>query len=174
MPRPDQRHETAPVEMHDLLMSWGEDIAAERRFLGLSQSEFAACLYFSEATVARVEKGDPTISLGVFVNILWALGLVDQIEGPVSPAEDGRTVPFQKPTGGASPNDEREAFENISRQLQARALRVLQARDLAPRTALSWEKSRPVPADPWIKSLQDHANRRFADFTARLVSGFKQ
>ncbi len=72
---------------NELLQSWGQDIAAARQSMGLSQSACASCLFLSEETIRGLEAGDPRIGLGAFVTVLWALGLVDDLDGPLAPVE---------------------------------------------------------------------------------------
>ncbi len=55
--------------------------------MGLSQSACADCLFLTEDTVKSIEDGDARIGLGAFVTVLWALGLVEAIDGPLAPVE---------------------------------------------------------------------------------------
>lgn len=81
----------APVSpggaVNELLQGWGRDIAAARQEMGLSQSSCAACLFLREETVRAVENGDQDVGLGAFIAVLWALGLLDHLEGPLPPIE---------------------------------------------------------------------------------------
>ncbi|MBD8878397.1 helix-turn-helix domain-containing protein [Roseibium polysiphoniae] len=81
----------APVSsagaVNELLQGWGRDIAAARQEMGLSQSSCAACLFLREETVRAVENGDQDVGLGAFTAVLWALGLLDHLEGPLPPIE---------------------------------------------------------------------------------------
>ncbi|WP_417688176.1 hypothetical protein [Roseibium sp.] len=78
---------TSDGAINELLRSWGRDIADARQTMGLSQSACATCLFLNEDTVRRIELGDPRIGLGAFVSVLWALGLMDALEGPLAPVE---------------------------------------------------------------------------------------
>lgn len=42
----------------------------------------------SRPTLARLEKGDPAVSMGIYAAVLHALGLLDQLTKLASPAED--------------------------------------------------------------------------------------
>ena len=70
----------------------GEQIrlARLRRDLSIAQiSERASC---SEVTVMRVEKGTPTVAIGIYLRILFALGLDESILYLAKDDEIGRTL----------------------------------------------------------------------------------
>ncbi|MEJ8476271.1 hypothetical protein [Roseibium algae] len=73
--------------INELLQGWGRDIAAARQSMGLSQPACANCLFLSVETVVGIENGDARIGLGAFVTVLWALGLVENLDGPLAPVE---------------------------------------------------------------------------------------
>ncbi len=70
----------------------GEQIrlARLRRDLSIAQiAERASC---SELTVIRVERGTPTVAIGIYVRILFALGLDESILNIAKDDEVGRTL----------------------------------------------------------------------------------
>ena len=70
----------------------GEQIrlARLRRDLSIAQiSERAMC---TELTVMRVEKGTPTVSMGIYLRVLFALGLDESILYLAKDDEMGRTL----------------------------------------------------------------------------------
>ena len=70
----------------------GEQIrlARLRRDLSIAQiAERASC---SELTVIRVERGIPTVAIGIYVRILFALGLDESILYIAKDDEVGRTL----------------------------------------------------------------------------------
>ena len=70
----------------------GEQIrlARLRRDLSIAQiAERASC---SELTVMRVERGLPTVAIGIYVRILFALGLDESILYIAKDDEVGRTL----------------------------------------------------------------------------------
>ena len=70
----------------------GEQIrlARLRRDLSIAQiAERASC---SELTVIRVERGIPTVAIGIYVRILFALGLDESILNIAKDDEVGRTL----------------------------------------------------------------------------------
>ena len=61
-----------------------------RRDLSMAQiAERASC---SELTVMRVEKGAPTVAIGIYLRILFALGLDESILYIAKDDEMGRTL----------------------------------------------------------------------------------
>ncbi|WP_225245765.1 MULTISPECIES: hypothetical protein [Agrobacterium] len=48
----------------------------------------------SRTTLTKVEKGDPSVALGIYASVLYALGLVDSLAKLADPASDelGRTI----------------------------------------------------------------------------------
>lgn len=70
----------------------GEQIrlARLRRDLSIAQiAERASC---SELTVIRVERGTPTVAIGIYVRILFALGLDESVLNIAKDDEVGRTL----------------------------------------------------------------------------------
>ena len=70
----------------------GEQIrlARLRRDLTISQvAERASC---SDLTVMRVERGTPTVAIGIYLRVLFALGLDDSILFLAKDDEMGRTL----------------------------------------------------------------------------------
>lgn len=69
-----------PRKLSQKLKVVGEQIRAARLRRNLSLelvSERAQC---SRATAGKVEKGDPTVSMGAYLRVLFALQLADDIE----------------------------------------------------------------------------------------------
>ena len=76
---------------HNLQIA-GEQIrlARLRRDLTISQvAERASC---SDLTVMRVERGTPTVAIGIYLRVLFALGLDESILALAKDDEMGRTL----------------------------------------------------------------------------------
>ena len=64
-------HEAAYIELR---LKLAQGLKAKRSSRGLSQTELAKVVQSSQSRVAKMEAGDPTVSLGLLVRSLLALG----------------------------------------------------------------------------------------------------
>ena len=62
------------ARMIDLHLALADAIRPLRLKLGLTQAELAACLGSSQSRVAKMESGDPTVSLDLLIKAHLALG----------------------------------------------------------------------------------------------------
>ena len=74
------------------LQRLGENLAVARLRRKESQRLWAARLGVSVPTLIRTEKGDPTVSMGVYASALWLLGLSDGLAELADPAKDLRAL----------------------------------------------------------------------------------
>lgn len=70
----------------------GEQIRLARLRRDLSIAQIAERAMCSELTVMRVERGTPTVAIGIYVRILFALGLDESILFLAKDDEIGRTL----------------------------------------------------------------------------------
>ena len=70
----------------------GEQIRLARLRRDLSIAQIAERAMCSALTVMRVEKGNPTVSMGIYLRILFALGLDESILFIAKEDEMGRTL----------------------------------------------------------------------------------
>jgi len=70
----------------------GEQIKLARLRRNLSISQIAERATVSELTVSRVEKGFPTVSIGIYLRVLYALQLDDDILGLAQQDEMGKAL----------------------------------------------------------------------------------
>ena len=68
----------------DMKVALGEKLRKRRRSEGLTQVELARAIESSQSRVAKMEAGDPTVSIDLLIKSLLALG--------VSKREVGRTI----------------------------------------------------------------------------------
>lgn len=66
----------------------GGDLALARRKRRLTTAMMAERLGVAKSTYARVEKGDPTVSMGVYAMTLFVLGLGDKLSDLVDASRD--------------------------------------------------------------------------------------
>lgn len=79
-----------PVER--AMLKIGEDISFARRVRRIAADDFAKRIGISRATLHRLEKGDPGISLNTLAMALHALGRLDVLMNIVDPASDHVSV----------------------------------------------------------------------------------
>lgn len=79
---------SVPPQALSALQTLGEQLALGRLRRKESQRQWAARVGVSVPTLIRLEKGDPTVSMGVYASALWLLGLADGLAELADPAKD--------------------------------------------------------------------------------------
>jgi len=77
-----------PVPVRRSLTKLGGDIAAARRKRGLTVAMMAERMGTAKSTYLKVEKGEPSVSMGVYALTIHALGLGAAFGDVVDPAGD--------------------------------------------------------------------------------------
>ena len=83
-----------PLATRRALLTLGADISAARRRRRLPLEVIAERAQTSRQTVARVERGDPRVSMGIWATVLYTLGMLEQLATLASPAQDERGLAF--------------------------------------------------------------------------------
>ncbi|MFM7290138.1 MAG: helix-turn-helix domain-containing protein [Planctomycetia bacterium] len=78
-----------PQTVRDALRRLGRDLALARRKRRISTSDMAGRLFVSRDTLWRLERGDPSVSLGTFMTAAYVLQLLDRAAG-IAAARDDR------------------------------------------------------------------------------------
>ena len=81
-----------PPEAASALAMLGEHLALARVRRKESQRQWALRIGVSAPTLIRMERGDPSVSIGVYVTALWLLGLSGALGDIASPAKDLRAL----------------------------------------------------------------------------------
>ncbi|HYW12894.1 MAG TPA: helix-turn-helix domain-containing protein [Longimicrobium sp.] len=68
-----------PSRVRRSFTKFGADIALARRRRGITSAMMAERIGVSRSTYMRVEKGDPTVAMGVYAFALFVLGLGDPL-----------------------------------------------------------------------------------------------
>ena len=68
-----------PRRLEENMKIVGEQIKLARLRRNLSRAQVAESAMCSELTEARVEKGSPTVAIGIYLRVLYALQLEDDI-----------------------------------------------------------------------------------------------
>ena len=68
---------TLPRAARNALIKLGGDIAVARKKRRISTVSMAERAFISRGTLYKVEKGDPSVSMGIYATVLALLGLAD-------------------------------------------------------------------------------------------------
>lgn len=77
-----------PAAVEEALKRLGRNIRTARLRRKLRLEDVAARMGISRFALSDVEKGKPTTAIAAYVGALWALGLLDQIDGVADPDRD--------------------------------------------------------------------------------------
>jgi transcriptional regulator with XRE-family HTH domain len=77
-----------PLPAAHALRKLGRDFALARRKRGISTADMAGRLFVSRDTLWRLERGDPTVSLGTVATAAFVLQLHDRLSSLAAPASD--------------------------------------------------------------------------------------
>ena len=72
-----QASSTLPRAARQGLAKLGEDIAIARKKRRISTVSMAERAFISRGTLYKVERGDPSVSMGIYATVLAILGLVE-------------------------------------------------------------------------------------------------
>lgn len=88
MSRSSTATKTIPSHALRSLKALGENLRVARERRGESLRAWAVRMDVSVPTLQRMESGDPTVGMGVYVTAIWLCGQVDALAELVSPASD--------------------------------------------------------------------------------------
>ncbi len=77
-----------PIPVRSALRKLGADISVARRRRRIPASLMAERAFTTRPTLAKIERGDPGVSLGVYASVLFVLGMTDRLVNLVDPAQD--------------------------------------------------------------------------------------
>ncbi|MCX6924833.1 MAG: helix-turn-helix transcriptional regulator [Verrucomicrobia bacterium] len=77
-----------PLPAAHALSKLGRDLALARRKRGLSTADMAGRLFVSRDTLWRLERGDPTVSIGTLATAVFVLQLHDRLADLAAPGSD--------------------------------------------------------------------------------------
>jgi DNA-binding XRE family transcriptional regulator len=87
-------HEMLPPRVRRSLSKFGRDLALARRKRRLTTAMVSERMGVSKTTYVRVEKGDATVSLGVYAMALFVLGFGDVFAGLIDAKSDADGLLF--------------------------------------------------------------------------------
>lgn len=88
MPRRSDAVESLPAVVETALAQLGNDLAIARKRRQQSLRDWAVRLNVSIPTLVKMEKGDPTVSVGVYATALWLIKRQDALRALADPQYD--------------------------------------------------------------------------------------
>ena len=89
------RSTTTPVAVSSGLVEIGQAIKAARLRRQRTAADIAGRAGVSLPTYRKIERGDPTVSIGIFAQALWILGLLDNLKASVQPENDRQAASIE-------------------------------------------------------------------------------
>lgn len=77
-----------PLAARQALSVLGNDLKTARVLQRHTMQDMATRLFVTRNTITRMERGDPSVSMGTYATALFVLGFVSRLRGCASP-EDG-------------------------------------------------------------------------------------
>ncbi|HWU88337.1 MAG TPA: hypothetical protein VN253_13720 [Kofleriaceae bacterium] len=77
-----------PLPARKALSKLGQDLSVARRRRRIPMSTMAQRAFISRTTLGRVERGDPSVSLGIYATVLFVLGMTTRLADLADPAAD--------------------------------------------------------------------------------------
>lgn len=88
MPKSNKVSKSLPPVAARALAKLGENLALARSRRRESQRDWAERIGISHPTLIRLERGDPTVSMGAYASALWLMGRSQAISDLADPKQD--------------------------------------------------------------------------------------
>ena len=88
MPKSSQVAQSLPPVARAALRELGENLGIARARRKESQREWAERIGISLPTLIKLEKGDPTVSMGAYLSALWLIGRAQALAKIAAPEND--------------------------------------------------------------------------------------
>jgi len=95
MPRKILHRHAVPTLIEERLQAWGRVIRTQRTQQRIRAADLCARLEISEATLRRLERGDPGAGAGLYLMALQVLGVLEEM-APLPPVSLGSGSPTQR------------------------------------------------------------------------------
>ncbi|KAF3999425.1 helix-turn-helix domain-containing protein [Glaciimonas immobilis] len=86
MPKKFLNIDTLPTLVHERLITWGRCVHTQRLRQRITAADLCGRMSISEATLRRLEKGDPGTGAGAYLTALLILGVADEATPPLTPS----------------------------------------------------------------------------------------
>ena len=87
---------TPPYEVGEALKTLGANLRTARLSRGLTIDEIGERIGAGRRAVMDAEKGKPSTSAAIYVALLWALGLIDQLDDVAAPGRDAEGLALSR------------------------------------------------------------------------------
>jgi transcriptional regulator with XRE-family HTH domain len=96
MTKSTQAKFSLPPDVAETISRLGENIRIARKRRAMTLDDMASRMFVTRKTLARLENGDPGVSLAVISSALWVLGLDKGLKHIANPEEDKVGIHNQK------------------------------------------------------------------------------
>lgn len=86
MPKKLLRTDALPTLVQERLSTWGCCVHAQRVLQRITAADLCARMGISEATLRRMERGDPGTGVGAYLSALLILGVIDEAAPSLAPS----------------------------------------------------------------------------------------
>jgi len=77
-----------PIPVQRALRQLGKDINAARRRRRITMQLMSERAGLGRSTIGRIEKGDPTVSMGGYASVIFVLGMTDRLSTLIEASSD--------------------------------------------------------------------------------------
>ena len=77
-----------PLPVRRALRKLGEDIRAARRRRSIPTELMAERAFTTRVTLLKIERGDPTVAMGIYATVLFVLGMTDRLRDLADSTQD--------------------------------------------------------------------------------------
>jgi transcriptional regulator with XRE-family HTH domain len=77
--QPTRSLSALPLPVRRALRKLGDDIRAARKRRRITMQLMAERAFTSRQTIARVERGDPRVSMGIYATVIFVLGMTERL-----------------------------------------------------------------------------------------------
>ena len=88
MSQENRKQSSLPPAAVQTVAQMGERIRIARKRRAITMADMAARMFVTRKTLARLEKGDPGVSMAVFIAALWVLGMEKDLLEVANPERD--------------------------------------------------------------------------------------
>lgn len=88
-------NKSLPVPVKRAVRKLGQDIRDARRRRRIPTTVMAERASISRTTLVKVEKGDPSVSLGIYAKVLFVLGMIERLADLLDPSTDVRGLELE-------------------------------------------------------------------------------